>query len=165
VLFLIRHAHAGDKRRWTGPDQERPLSATGRREALGLIRLLESHDLDAILSSPATRCEQTVQPLAEQRELSIELEERLNVDGTPHDTVMLLLDLDRTIGNVAICSHGELVGQVIGVLRDGGVAISEEARWAKGSVWQLGTVDGRIVEATYLAPFRADPSGTDKISG
>jgi broad specificity phosphatase PhoE len=33
VRYLVRHADAGDKRAWTGPDDDCPLSSTGYREA------------------------------------------------------------------------------------------------------------------------------------
>jgi hypothetical protein len=36
MLLLVRHAHAGDKYRWQGPDSVRPLSAAGQAEAAGL---------------------------------------------------------------------------------------------------------------------------------
>ena len=36
MLYLVRHAHAGSKAKWAGPDLARPLSAQGRREALGV---------------------------------------------------------------------------------------------------------------------------------
>jgi hypothetical protein len=28
MIYLLRHAHAGNKRTWPGPDDRRPLSAT-----------------------------------------------------------------------------------------------------------------------------------------
>jgi phosphohistidine phosphatase SixA len=35
-VYLIRHACAGDKRHWTGPDVERPLDAAGIAQAEAL---------------------------------------------------------------------------------------------------------------------------------
>src|SRR4029450_1646377 len=66
VVYLVRHAHAGTKATWPGPDLARPLSAQGRKEAPGLIAQLGAEPLGRILSSPAKRCLQTVQPLAER---------------------------------------------------------------------------------------------------
>src|SRR6266545_4741978 len=71
MIYLLRHAHAGNKRTWSGPDGRRPLSAAGRREAAGLVRVLDGRPITTILSSPALRCEQTVQPLAEHRSLPV----------------------------------------------------------------------------------------------
>src|SRR4029450_12083013 len=36
LLLLVRHADAGDKDRWQGPDRLRPLSLAGQAEAAGL---------------------------------------------------------------------------------------------------------------------------------
>lgn len=41
MLFLVRHAHAGDKLQWQGPDL-RPLSLAGQAEAAGLVIRLET---------------------------------------------------------------------------------------------------------------------------
>ena len=59
MIFLVRHAHAGDKRLWDQPDDLRPLTASGWQEAHGLLRRLGGFDISGIISSPATRCVQT----------------------------------------------------------------------------------------------------------
>ena len=53
VVYLVRHAHAGKKAQWQGPDQARPLSAQGRKEALGLRDQLRDLPVRRLLSSPA----------------------------------------------------------------------------------------------------------------
>ncbi|MFW6010105.1 MAG: pantoate--beta-alanine ligase, partial [Actinomycetota bacterium] len=40
TLLLVRHADAGDRAAWTGDDRARPLSATGREQALAIPRAL-----------------------------------------------------------------------------------------------------------------------------
>jgi phosphohistidine phosphatase SixA len=81
--YLVRHAHAGDKRAWTGPDRLRPLSGSGRREAHGLLVQLRPYPVVRILSSPAVRCVQTVEPLAQRRGLPVERAEVLGWTATP----------------------------------------------------------------------------------
>jgi hypothetical protein len=51
MLLVVRHADAGDKRSWTGPDRLRPLSATGCRQAEGLVIRLEDYPVDRVLSA------------------------------------------------------------------------------------------------------------------
>jgi broad specificity phosphatase PhoE len=70
--YLVRHAHAGDKQAWQGPDSLRPLSVSGRQEAHGLLTQLRDYPIRRILSGPAVRCLQTVLPLAERRDLRVE---------------------------------------------------------------------------------------------
>ena len=36
-LLVVRHARAGSRRHWDGPDETRPLSGRGRRQAKALV--------------------------------------------------------------------------------------------------------------------------------
>lgn len=63
MLLEVRHADAGDKRTRRGPDELRPLSPTGHRQAEGLVIRLEDYQFERILRSPTLRCNQTVEPL------------------------------------------------------------------------------------------------------
>ena len=82
MVYLVRHAHAGNKKQWQGPDSARPLSAQGRKEALGLIEQLRDRPVRRLLSSPAERCLQTVEPLAGRLGRVVEPSRALGVDGT-----------------------------------------------------------------------------------
>ena len=107
--YLVRHAHASDKHAWTGPDRLRPLSEPGRREAHGVLTQLRDYPITRILSSPAARCLQTVEPLAQRRRLPVEPDRILGVDADPAALVALLLD--PAVGQAVLCSHGELIGR------------------------------------------------------
>ena len=147
--YLVRHAHAGDKRNWTGPDLERPLSETGRREAHGLLTRLRDYDITRILSSPAVRCLQTVEPVAARRGLTLETIAVLGVGGEPAGLLELLLDPGA--GEFLVCSHGELIGRVLCQL------IGRELQadsWPKGSTWVLEVVRGQLRDSRYLPPLR-----------
>jgi broad specificity phosphatase PhoE len=147
MIYLLRHAHAGNKRTWHGPDARRPLSAAGRRAAAGLVPQYRDRPVTTILSSPALRCQQTVQPLAEQRRLPVGLEGRLDVDAEVEDAAALIrADLD----DVVLCTHGELLGRLLGRLRARGAPIGDDASWPKGSTWLLCLSGDRVAEATYL---------------
>src|SRR6266496_1771542 len=87
MRYLVRHGHAGDKHLWAGADDDRPLSSTGQREARGLVALLAGYSVDKIVSSPALRCAQTVQPLAEQRGLVVRTDVALSVDADLEPTL------------------------------------------------------------------------------
>ena len=62
--YLVRHAKAGSRERWTAPDRDRPLTAAGRVQAAALTRLLQA-TTRVVSSSPYLRCVETVAPLAE----------------------------------------------------------------------------------------------------
>ena len=150
--YLVRHAHAGDKRLWAGPDVLRPLSEPGRREAHGLLTQLRDYPVANVLSSPAVRCLQTVEPLAVRRGLPVECAEVLGVDADPAGLVDLLLD--PASAEAVLCSHGELIGVALQRLVDGRPGEGEELRWPKGSTWVLEVARGQVVRHRYLPPLR-----------
>jgi 8-oxo-dGTP diphosphatase len=151
VLYLVRHAHAGKKAQWQGPDQARPLSAQGHKEALGLIERLGPYPLGRVLSSPAERCLQTVQPLAGRLGSRVEPSAALAVDGTGPGVVELLVDpaLERAV----LCTHGEVIGKVFDELQQAGLELSDPPRWPKGSTWILELDGGHGWKGTYLEPL------------
>jgi phosphohistidine phosphatase SixA len=155
VVYLVRHAHAGPKARWQGPDLVRPLSAQGRREALGLIQRLSSFPLGRVLSSPAVRCRQTVQPLAARRGRPVEENEALGVDGSGAAVAELLVD--PALEEAVLCTHGEQIGEVFGELQRVGLELSDPPRWPKGCTWILRRHAGQRWKGTYLAPLAVEP--------
>lgn len=83
-ILLIRHAHA----EWV-PDEARPLSPRGRRQAAAVGRLLAPRRPEVVYSSPYRRSIQTVEPLAEALDLDIQplegLRERTLAEGPVPD--------------------------------------------------------------------------------
>jgi phosphohistidine phosphatase SixA len=155
VVYLVRHAHAGPKASWQGPDLVRPLSAQGHKEALGLIERLDGHPVGRLLSSPALRCRQTVEPLAGRLGRPVEPSGALGVDGAAAGVLGLLVDpaLERAV----LCTHGELIGEVFDELRRVGVELSDPPRWPKGCTWILQRDAGQGWKGTYLAPLAVAP--------
>jgi phosphohistidine phosphatase SixA len=93
-LYLLRHAHAGDPTKWHGPDELRPLSGKGERQAEHLARFLKSIHFtpDIVLSSPKLRSTQTAAPLAAALGLEVRLDERLSGSPGLEELEGLLLD-------------------------------------------------------------------------
>jgi 8-oxo-dGTP diphosphatase len=154
MLLVVRHADAGDKRSWTGPDSLRPLSPTGRRQAEGMVVRLEDYPVDRILSSPTLRCQQTVQPLARERFLDVEPLAALGVDAGPDQLRALLWD--RRLGNAVLCTHGELIGRLLAELVAEGLVTEDPLDWPKGSTWLLHRTDQRQVYGRLLAPLELE---------
>ena len=113
TLLLIRHASAGDRDDWVGDDLPRPLDARGRDQASRLPDLLGDYEIARVLSSPAVRCLQTVEPLARSRGLDIEVREELSEEQQGEAGVELVRAL---IGEqAALCVHGGLSDTISGV--------------------------------------------------
>jgi broad specificity phosphatase PhoE len=151
MLLLVRHADAGDKLLWQGPDSLRPLSPAGQAEAAGLVVRLEDYPIERILSSPTVRCQQTVQPLASDRRLPIEPTPALAV--TADLAVVLALLEDPRVQDAVLCTHGEVIGQVLVRLAAEGMAVDQPLAWPKGSTWLLDGADRRFTLARYLPPL------------
>jgi 8-oxo-dGTP diphosphatase len=143
MILLVRHASAGDRDSWDGPDEARPLDGKGERQAEGIAALLAGYGIDRIESSPARRCVGTVEPLAQQRGLTIETPDRWR-EGRGATAADELLALE---GDVVVCTHGDVTDEALDRLRSKGWPIPEDARSAKGSTWVL---DPAARTATYL---------------
>ena len=156
MLLVVRHADAGNKRSWKAPDLLRPLSAAGHRQAEGLVVRLEDYPVERILCSPSLRCIQTVQPLAADRFLEIELLPALGVEASP--AAVLDVFWDRTLRNAVLCTHGETIGALLERLAAQGLTVTDPLDWPKGSTWLLQRTDGRQVLGRLLAPLELEPA-------
>ena len=137
-VLLIRHGEAGERKLWTGPDRERPLTEEGRAQAERLAALLDGYPIDRLLSSGYVRCVETMAPLAARRGLATETVRWLEEGAKPAEALAALL----AGGSVVACSHGDVVGGVLFELADRGVAIGSTPRMQKGSTWVLEVARG-----------------------
>jgi 8-oxo-dGTP diphosphatase len=156
MLMVVRHADAGDKLSWTGPDQQRPLSASGRRQADGLVVRLEDYPVERVLSSPTLRCLDTVRPLARDRFLEVEPVAALGVDGGLDPLLAMLWDQE--LRNAVLCTHGETIGRLVNRLVEDGFDVKGPLRWPKGSTWMLQRSHNgrRQVHGRLLGPLELD---------
>jgi 8-oxo-dGTP diphosphatase len=80
-------------------------------------------------------------PLAEATGLMIENTTQL-AEGAPFEPVLTLLS-EVPDGSV-LCSHGDLIPDVMQALVRRGLTITGDENWTKGSVWVLERTDGQI---------------------
>ena len=146
--FVVRHGKAGSRRRFEGDDRLRPLSRNGRAQAEAITELLAHRDIARVVSSPYTRCIQTVEPLAKKLGLEVELDEEL---GEGHDWAHAIELVQRAKAPIALCSHGDVIGDLMRHLAARGVPLDDD-RFEKGSTWVLQVEDGEVVKARYLPP-------------
>ncbi len=148
-VFVVRHAKAGDRDKWTRPDELRPLTKPGRAQAAALVELLAHEPITRVASSPYERCVQTVLRLAKARGYEIDVEDAL-AEGARLGAVY---DVIARAGDRAVhCTHGDVLEDLIRDLADRGVEGADPFLMKKGSTWVLEGTDGTFSRATYLAP-------------
>ena len=148
-VHVIRHAEAGDRRRWAGPDEARPLSEGGRRQAEHLAELFADQPFVQLVSSPFLRCVQTLEPLAEARGLSIDLRDEL-AEGRPWEYLEKLILEAEAEGPTAVCVHGDVLRGLMSDLFERGIARRANQSFRKGATWVLEVRDGAIVSARHV---------------
>jgi len=149
AVYVVRHAKAGDRADWAGDDRQRPLTKSGMRQAEALADLLEDEPIDNVLSSPFIRCVQTVQPLATKRKLPVEPRKDLE-EGSGGESILRLVQEFKG-RNVVLCTHGDLVEELLEQLIQKGLVPRSRANMEKGSTWVLEETAGKISGARYLA--------------
>ncbi len=147
TLYLIRHADADKRNPYSPADHLRELSEDGWRQATRIADRLGDAGVTRVLSSPFPRCSQTVEPLARRLGLEVEPEPLLAEGANGLRTYTLMLDLAGT--DAVLCSHGDVIPEVIRLLELTGTAINGQRGNAKGSVWTITTDGGSLLTAEY----------------
>jgi 8-oxo-dGTP diphosphatase len=152
ALYLVRHAVAVGRSSWDGDDVDRPLTGKGERQAKALVRLLGDTEARRIHSSPAVRCRATVQPLADALRLDVHELDLLAEGHRAGKAVELLAELGAKKGSSVVCTHGDLIPEILRRLVRDGMALESELHFAKGSTWELLADGGRIRSGRYHPP-------------
>jgi 8-oxo-dGTP diphosphatase len=71
ITPMVRHAHAGDRKKWTGNDALRPIDPQGQVVAEQLAVVLALFEPRRLIAATPLRCKQTLQPLADRLDLPI----------------------------------------------------------------------------------------------
>jgi 8-oxo-(d)GTP phosphatase len=118
-FVVVRHAKARPRSSWARPEGERPLAATGQRQALAVCRLLGAWKPKRIVSSPWTRCMQTITPFARLHGMRIRTVDAITEHSAHRNpkkaraAIKSLLDKKKS---TAVCTHRPVLPQVIKVL-------------------------------------------------
>ena len=104
TLVVLRHGKAAARSDDLG-DLDRPLTPVGVQQAKALEPVLDAYGVSRVVSSPALRCAQTVEPYAHSISTFIEIDERLSEDTRATDvqrSIDSIIDRKRP---VVLCSH------------------------------------------------------------
>jgi 8-oxo-(d)GTP phosphatase len=136
-VVLLRHGSAEQRSSAQYPDDRlRPLAEAGRTQAALLAELLPTLGTPAVISSPATRCMDTVRPLADRLRAVIEVEPALSesaYEAAPHAVGSWLRALLAEGRPTVVCSHLPVLQELLAsVLPDPGAL---GGPWINGHPW------------------------------
>lgn len=148
-IYLVRHAHAGSRRAWDEPDHLRPLTDKGWRRANEIASELADAGIQRLLSSRYLRCTQSFGPLAAKLGLPVQDHPALAEGATLAAGIELIESLVAADTTAALCSHGDIIPELLAGLARRGATLDPHGACPKGSVWVLET-DGQVItRATY----------------
>ena len=150
AFYLIRHAKAGNPDRWGGDDRVRPLSKSGAKQAEALVSVLAPYPISAVFSSPSLRCVQTVEPLARVRHLVIQETPSLAVGAGLKGALRFIAD--PKLSDVVLCTHGDVVQELVEELIKGRIVKASQGALEKGSTWVVEVEKGAPLRARYIPP-------------
>ena len=117
ALLVVRHAKAVKRGQWDKADPRRPLTDIGRAQAQELCPLLLAYGVAHVISSPSTRCVQTVLPYAEEQVLELDEYDELSEEG--HDKSLAADLLERVLAApepTVVCSHRPVLPDLFDLL-------------------------------------------------
>ncbi|GAC1344310.1 MAG: hypothetical protein NVSMB29_17840 [Candidatus Dormibacteria bacterium] len=119
---------------------------------------LAAAEVTHLCSSPAIRCVQTLEPAARQLGTTVEAVRALG-EGRPGARVLALIET--LSAATALCTHGDVIAEVLDLLARRGVIQAAAVRAAKASRWELRLEVGTVVAARYREPVRGRAPGRD----
>jgi 8-oxo-(d)GTP phosphatase len=139
--LLVRHAHAGVRKKWSGNDALRPIDALGRKQSDGLVEVLTPFAPKRLFAATPLRCRQTLDPLGAALALPVvtdsafaEPAELADVPARAKIAAGRLVEL-RDGARAAICSQGKLIPPLLAELL--GADNPEPYKTPKGGGWIL----------------------------
>ncbi|MGK8512061.1 NUDIX hydrolase [Nocardia asiatica] len=154
TLLLVRHAKAGRRDRYNGPDDDqRPLDRDGEVQARALVPNLLAFGASEVYSADPLRCVQTVAPLADKLGVEIGMEPLFSESGYaehPGEAGERLRALVSDSAIRVVCSQGKVIPDLLKRLAERDGLALPSARNRKGSVWVLSFAGQRLVAADHL---------------
>ncbi len=142
VVIVARHASAGERDSWPGPDQERPLDATGVTQARRMARLLRLYSPTRLVSASPRRCVDSLKPLSTKVALSVEVHTTFNETADPAAAATWLEVFATTQPCTVVCSQRGLVAPMLAALTRRAESSFETP---KGKSWVISFAGNRVV--------------------
>jgi len=148
VVVLIRHASAGERGSWPGPDTARPLDPAGVVAARSLVDVLALFAPVRIVSASPRRCVSTVAPLAARLDVPVEVDTAFDEVARPAEAADQVRSLAAGSPSTVVCSQRSVIPQALRLLGGSGLSY----RTAKGAGWVLPFAGDSLLDTFPLPP-------------
>jgi 8-oxo-(d)GTP phosphatase len=154
VTLIVRHAHAGERKKWQGNDALRPIDEQGEGEAGQIAEVLAHFGPRRLVAATPLRCKQTLEPLAAKLDLPIvtdnafaEPADKDDIPARVQEGLTRLAQL-RDGPVTAICSQGKVMPHLLAALA--GTGDSDEYKTRKGGGWVVAWAGARVAAISRL---------------
>lgn len=148
VCVLVRHAHAGSREEWNGPDEARPLDEKGVGQAAALGPLLALFKPARVYAAPVARCVDTVASVGLVVHTDTVFAESRG--AAPKAVADRIRELVAGSGRVVVCSQGGVIPDALAALKPPNATASTTFVTPKGSAWVLSFSGVDLVAADLL---------------
>jgi 8-oxo-dGTP pyrophosphatase MutT (NUDIX family)/phosphohistidine phosphatase SixA len=155
VIAMVRHARAGERKKWAGRDELRPIDPVGAKQADRIADLLTPFRPRRLVAATPLRCTQTLEPLAASlgdRPIVRDgaFAEPAGPEGLPARVAAARSRLTelRAHERVVVCSQGKLMPWLLAALH--GSDDHHSFRTPKGDGWLLAWSGERLLGASRL---------------
>lgn len=161
-LVVLRHAKAKPRSSWSRAEGDRPLAATGQRQAAAVKRLLLAWWPERVISSPWVRCVATISPYAKSSSAKVKLVDALteaNHQRKPQKTAATVEGLFDKRRDVVLCTHRPALPTVLRQLAkhmDGRLRSrvpAEDPYLSPGEILVCQVIGEHIVSVERYKPF------------
>jgi 8-oxo-dGTP diphosphatase len=111
-LALVRHAKAYSRGSWSGDDALRPLDVRGKERAAAIAPILAAFGVRRLVTSPSTRCVDTLRPYAASARITMRQKAGLSEEGFAEDPKKATYHVERLLVRgtpAAVCGHGPVL--------------------------------------------------------
>jgi 8-oxo-dGTP pyrophosphatase MutT (NUDIX family) len=157
LVLLIRHAEAGERGSWRGPDTARPLTTQGQAQAQALASVLKLFAPTQLVSAAPRRCVQTLTPLAAELDLPVEVDPVFDEPSGSTEPISdparpgaRLREFALAAGVTVVCSQRGVIPQLLAWLTAGN---PEAYLTAKSAGWVLPFSGTTLLRTDPVSPL------------
>lgn len=156
TTIIVRHARAGSRSKYKGDDSRRPLDKLGRAQAESLVSQLLAFGASELHAAPQVRCQQTLEPLAQEIGVQIGIEAALTEEAYHDDKKaararVLEIASKSSVVTPVICTQGKVIPDLIAWWCDRDGVRPDKSRNRKGSTWVLSSAGGTLIAADHIS--------------